>query len=156
MFLLRKSSSPASISLHSLSQHTLRPKTPRPPPLSPLPLSPPPPPGLADSRQLATNFGDTLASELGILSPSPPRYVLTGQPVPPGTNGGVSLYGLVMSAVGGTAISVVMVLTMLFEKSCAGTRWATEMILFGTAAGFLGSLVSFFRLSLPPSCYARL
>ena len=96
-----------------------------------------------DYSQMATNFGDTLASELGILSSSPPRYILTGKPVPAGTNGGVSPFGLFMSAMGGTAIGGVMVLDLMVERSCWGSGWAWELILFGTAMGFLGSLVRF-------------
>lgn len=96
--------------------------------------------------QLATNFGDTLASELGILASSQPYYILTFERVPAGTNGGVSLYGLVMSALGGAAIGLVMVIDLMIERTCYGTGWAVEMILFGTAAGFLGSMAS------PPSC----
>lgn len=101
---------------------------------------------------MATNFGDTLASELGILSTSPPRYILTGKTVPPGTNGGVSPYGLLMSALGGTAIGAVMVLDLMAERSCWGNGWAVEMVLFGTAMGFLGSLVSFPPHSSNPFC----
>jgi len=118
--------------------------------ISPLALASPPPlsrsflhPGAPlNHRQMATNFGDTLASELGILSSSPPRYILTGATVPAGTNGGVSPYGLVMSALGGSAIGAVMVVDLMIERSCWGHEWAVEMIVFGTAMGFLGSLVS--------------
>lgn len=52
-----------------------------------------------------------------------------------------------MSALGGTAIASVMVIDLAIERSCVGTGWAVEMILFGTAAGFLGSAVSHTRIA---------
>lgn len=54
----------------------------------------------------------------------------------------MSLYGLLMSALGGAAIGLVMVIDLTIERTCFGTGWAAEMVLFGTAAGFLGSMVS--------------
>ncbi|ORX34407.1 integral membrane protein DUF92-domain-containing protein [Kockovaella imperatae] len=93
--------------------------------------------------QLATNFGDTLASELGILSPVRPRYILTARSVPPGTNGAVSTLGLLMSALGGAITSLVMILTLVIERrACKNDlSWAWEMLLFGMGAGFFGSLL---------------
>lgn len=94
--------------------------------------------------QLSTAFADTLASELGILSPSAPVYLLTLRPVPPGTNGGVSLYGLIASIVGGLLIGGVMVADLLVERAgCrADSGFAVDLIIFGVLSGFLGSLVS--------------
>lgn len=44
-------------------------------------------------RHFGCCLGDTLASELGILSTHPPILLTTLRPVPPGTNGGLSLAG---------------------------------------------------------------
>jgi len=45
--------------------------------------------------------GDTWASELGVLAKSAPFSVITFRTVPPGTNGGVTVFGTLMSGVGG-------------------------------------------------------
>ncbi|KAG7444122.1 uncharacterized protein BT62DRAFT_987973 [Guyanagaster necrorhizus] len=76
-------------------------------------------------------LGDTLASELGILSGGKgPWLVTTGKRVPPGTNGGVSVGGTVASVVGGAGVGAVM------------TVWGgLEMVWWGALAGGLGSLV---------------
>ncbi|MCM8746809.1 DUF92 domain-containing protein [Thermomicrobium sp. CFH 73360] len=42
---------------------------------------------------LAAASADTWATELGVLSPSPPRSLRTGRPVPPGTSGAISPLG---------------------------------------------------------------
>lgn len=93
----------------------------------------------------ATVTGDTLASELGILSPSKPVHLLTGAPVPPGTNGAVSLYGLAASAAGGLAMGFIMLADLVFEdmatRSVLPARGAWAMLAWGTAAGLVGSLV---------------
>jgi len=57
---------------------------------------------------------DTLSSELGILSSAPPRLITTFQPVPKGTNGGVTLAGLAAGSAGAFVIGVVS----------AGMTWA--------------------------------
>lgn len=53
---------------------------------------------------MAVNCGDTLASELGMLSPHPPVLITSGRPVAPGQDGGVSLWGTVAAALGGLLI----------------------------------------------------
>ena len=50
---------------------------------------------------------DTFSSELGILSKSKPRLITTGQTVPPGTNGGVTVEGILTGAAGAGLIGIV-------------------------------------------------
>jgi uncharacterized protein (TIGR00297 family) len=49
---------------------------------------------------LATATADTWATELGVLSPHPPRLVTTGQITTPGTSGGITLLGTMAGALG--------------------------------------------------------
>jgi len=55
---------------------------------------------------LAAASADTWATELGVLSPSPPRSLRTGRPVPPGTSGAVSLLGSLAMIGGATFVAL--------------------------------------------------
>jgi uncharacterized membrane protein len=91
----------------------------------------------------STCLADTLASELGILSSSRPFHILTVRRVPKGTNGGISLLGLGVSAMGGLIMGVVGVVDLIIENpACKGdVWWGVEMIGFSVVAGLAGSLV---------------
>ncbi|EIW68749.1 hypothetical protein TREMEDRAFT_44556 [Tremella mesenterica DSM 1558] len=88
-------------------------------------------------------LADTLASELGILSSSPPRHILTLQSVPKGTNGGVSPLGLGVSALGGLVMGLTMVVDLLIEDPMSRNDygWASELLVFGILAGLAGSVL---------------
>lgn len=96
------------------------------------------------NRQLACCMGDTLASELGILSKSPPLLITTFKRVPPGTNGAMSALGTTVSILGGGLIGLTFVTDLLAESSaCRASvwEWAPGIIAWGLLAGGLGSLV---------------
>ncbi|MBK9713011.1 MAG: DUF92 domain-containing protein [Kouleothrix sp.] len=85
---------------------------------------------------MATVTADTWATEIGVLSPHPPRLVTTGRVVEPGTSGGVTAYGLAASAAGGLLIGVVSLLLALAELG--GWRaWLIPAALLGGVAGSL-------------------
>jgi len=91
-------------------------------------------------------LGDTLASELGILSPTPPILITTFKPVPPGTNGAISLGGTLASIGGGLIMGFTMLVSLMVENSKCREEWvgiAITLLIWGAGAGGLGSLVHF-------------
>ena len=96
-------------------------------------------------RHFACCLGDTLASELGILSKSKPFLITTLKPVPPGTNGAISLFGTIASIVGGALVGLLIGITLILENAQC-RREAAKYLLFetltwGMFAGLFGSLV---------------
>ncbi len=88
--------------------------------------------------------GDTWSSEVGILSKSPPILITTGKKVPTGTNGAVSAIGLFAAVAGGALIGFVFWLGgAMFVTTDTRTPPQWPLILLGTAAGLLGSLVTY-------------
>ncbi|KIM31348.1 hypothetical protein M408DRAFT_15135 [Serendipita vermifera MAFF 305830] len=94
--------------------------------------------------QFGCSLGDTLASELGILSKSKPILVTTLKQVPPGTNGAMSLLGTTVSIVGGGVIGLTMGLVLLLENPACrelGVQPFVTLVLLGLLSGGLGSLI---------------
>jgi uncharacterized protein (TIGR00297 family) len=80
---------------------------------------------------LAAALADTLSGEIGMLSRTLPRLILGFRPVPPGTNGGVTMLG----TVSGVAAALVLAGAGL-GLGFLGGRWAAA-VAFGGAAGTL-------------------
>jgi len=86
-------------------------------------------------------LGDTLASELGVLSKEEPRLVTTFRKVPRGTNGGMSGFGTMWSVLGGAVIGLVMGMCVAVENQACGSGVIAGMVKWGAFAGGFGSLV---------------
>ncbi|GAA5941316.1 DUF92 domain-containing protein [Sporobolomyces koalae] len=109
--------------------------------------------------------GDTFASELGILAKSPP--ILITRPfagyVPRGTNGGITVWGLFVSLLGGTFVGALAVTCLIAQgqaNACsAGGRnwsWAIELLTIASLSGLGGSLLdSFLGALFQPTLYSR-
>ena len=85
---------------------------------------------------MATVTADTWATEIGVLSPHPPRLITSGRVVPPGTSGGVTLYGLGASAGGAILIGAAALALMAAERG----HWLPLLLPAALAGGVAGSL----------------
>jgi uncharacterized protein (TIGR00297 family) len=91
---------------------------------------------------MATVNADTWGTELGVLSPTPPRLITTGRRVPAGTSGGITLLGTAASTLGALCIGLVGYLLLCVDatvmgRSPVGWGWVVPSALL---SGLLGSL----------------
>ncbi|KAK6534629.1 hypothetical protein TWF281_005936 [Arthrobotrys megalospora] len=92
--------------------------------------------------QYAAVLSDTLSSELGILSPSPPRLIYNPlKVVPPGTNGGVTLTGFTAGTVGSIFIAFVSVLLVPFSAENSDLQFKATLAGVVATAGVIGTIV---------------
>ncbi len=88
-------------------------------------------PYVAFCGSFAAANADTWATELGVLSPQPPRLLTNGKVVERGVSGGVTLFGLLASLLGAMLIGGV---ATIFVEDKVSTLTAVSL------AGLLGSL----------------
>jgi len=114
------------------------------------PLSPTVADGLSRALVFATLgqfgccLGDTLASELGILSSTPPILITTFKTVPAGTNGAISVGGTIASGIGGFIVGLTQFACLVVENRACRAEWTTllpALIGWGVAAGIFGSML---------------
>lgn len=94
---------------------------------------------LAATGAMAAVNADTWATEVGVLSPTRPRLITTGQPIETGTSGGLTLTGTAAALAGALLIGLVAAGLRLAEGASPGSALALAGA--GTAAGLIGSLV---------------
>ena len=85
---------------------------------------------------MATVTADTWATELGVLSPRPPRLVTSWRVVEPGTSGGVTAYGLAATAAGALMIGMVLLVAGAIERGV----WVPWLLAAALLGGIGGSL----------------
>ena len=84
---------------------------------------------------LATATADTWATELGVLSTLPPRLITTGEPVSPGTSGGITPLGIGAAVGGALALGTVFWLLQGCRRSLASLPF------IALGSGLTGSLI---------------
>ena len=96
----------------------------------------------AFAAAVATVNADTWATELGVLSRTPPRLMTTGRPVEAGTSGGLTGLGTLAALGGAALIGLAAASSPLAQDRPAGEAAALFVIV--ALAGLLGSLVDSF------------
>ncbi|MBI5030769.1 MAG: DUF92 domain-containing protein [Chloroflexi bacterium] len=97
---------------------------------------------------IATVTADTWATELGVLSKTPPRLITTGRRVPVGTSGGISRLGVLIAFCGALLIGLVAFIAefsdTVFWHRVPFIPQSLWLIPIGAFAGLLGSLFDSF------------
>ncbi len=88
---------------------------------------------------IATATADTWATELGVLSPHQPRLITTGECVPPGTAGGITLLGTCAAFLGALSLGSVFWAAHGFRKSLASLPLIT--LISGLVGSFFDSFL---------------
>lgn len=95
----------------------------------------------ACAAALASANADTWATELGVLSKSPPRLIIGGQTVEVGTSGGISAWGTFAALAGSLLVALAAFVAILFDPSLVSLRSHTPTLpLLIALSGLLASL----------------
>ncbi|KRF43388.1 DUF92 domain-containing protein [Paenibacillus sp. Soil787] len=89
---------------------------------------------------MATVNADTWATEIGGMSKSTPRSIISGKHVPAGTSGGITGLGLLASLLGGAFIGLVSGWFSQIGESGYETGILAALIILGALSGLIGSL----------------
>jgi uncharacterized protein (TIGR00297 family) len=84
---------------------------------------------------LAAATADTWATEIGVLSRTPPRLITTGRPADPGTSGAVTLLGTTAALAGALLIGITAALLGIFSGTPFANLPSNTVILAGLAGG---------------------
>ena len=83
------------------------------------------------TTSLAVAAADTWATSVGAWSGRPPRHLLTGRTVPPGTSGGITLLGTAGALAGGLIVAAAAAIVSQDQR----------LLLFAAPVGLVGMLV---------------
>ncbi len=89
---------------------------------------------------MAAVSADTWATELGVLSPRSPRLITTGEVVPVGSSGGVTLWGIMASIAGALTMGVLAWLLLALGNAAT----SASILILASVSGLLGSLFDSF------------
>jgi uncharacterized protein (TIGR00297 family) len=89
---------------------------------------------------LAAATADTWATEIGAFSPSTPRLITSGAPVPRGANGGITLLGTAGGVLGAVAIAG-LTYALTPRGTAPGLTHPGGLAAVVAAAGVLGMLI---------------
>ncbi len=95
-------------------------------------------PWLAYAGAMAAVNADTWATELGVLSQAQPRLITSGQPVPVGTSGGITLLGTLSTLAGGAFVALA---GWIFQAASRSFGFIAAVSLGGLAGSLLDSLL---------------
>lgn len=88
---------------------------------------------------MAAVNADTWSTELGVLSPIPPRLVTSGEIVDRGTSGGITLAGTLAALAGAALIAIAMLLSSLGQEWLSSQEWMLAFLIV-ILAGLVGTL----------------